>query len=157
MLTRLVPSNQFTSKSAEPFILGGLTGVITSFFLCPFDGIKCRSQVSRAVGASREGSFSTIVRHLWRSKGPAGFFNGIVAQVSVTVPFYFFFFGTYSLSCEQLKKRTSLSESLCFFISGGGPHVVLNVYELNVKRDARRRLGRASIVDRYLSARRSED
>ena len=118
MLNRLVPTNQYIPKSLEPFIFGGLTGIITSFFLCPFDGIKCRSQVSRSVG-TREGSFSSIVRHLWRTKGASGFYNGIVAQISVTVPFYFFFFGTYSFSCDQLKKRTSQSESLCFFISGG--------------------------------------
>lgn len=117
-LERLFASQSLVSNpDLKPFALGAMTGLLTAAALCPFDVIKCRSQVNTDVVGS-SGSFSSILRHILRSGGPRALYTGIVAQTATLVPFYALFFGSYKLCCDQLKRRTALPESAVFFISG---------------------------------------
>jgi hypothetical protein len=117
-LTRLMKHQEAVPKAVEPFLSGALTGVCTSFALHPFDLIKARAQVNRSVG-DNAGSFSSILRHIVKTRGPTGLYSGIVSQVQCSAMFYLSFFGSYNVLCRELKKLDVLSDPVVYFISGG--------------------------------------
>eukprot|EP01041_Mallomonas_annulata_P013958 gene13958-29709_t len=103
-------------ESILPFFTGGVTGFCTAFALCPADVIKCRAQLSRAVGGSDR--FRDIVSSTLKSEGLAGLYTGINAQIMRDIPFYCFFFGTYHVTCQYFKKH-KVPDSLTYFMAGG--------------------------------------
>lgn len=117
-LTRAMASQASVPKTAEPFLAGALTGICTSFALAPFDLIKARAQVSRAVG-DRGSRFTVILRHILATKGPAMLYSGIASQVMCSSLFYASFFGSYTLICAELRKLNSVSDSAVYVVAGG--------------------------------------
>ena len=111
-------SNNSVPKSIEPFATGGLTGMLTSFALAPFDLIKARAQVSRVVGG-HSGSFSAILRHILATKGPAMLYSGIVSQVMCSSVFYASFFGSYTVVTAELRRANVFPDSIIYILAGG--------------------------------------
>ena len=105
-------------KPIEPFATGALTGICTSFALHPFDLIKARAQVNRSVG-DNAGKFSSILKHILKTRGPLALYSGIVIQVQCSSLFYLSFFGSYNVICSQLKQYDIFAESFIYFVSGG--------------------------------------
>eukprot|EP01038_Epipyxis_sp_PR26KG_P005247 gene5247-7292_t len=109
-----VVSNWYT-----PFLNGGITGVFSSFALCPCDVVKCRSQVNTANGALRA-TFSTVVSSIIRNEGFRGLYRGIGAQLCRDVPFYCSFFGSYDVLCQVLRVSfPEASDTSIYFTAGG--------------------------------------
>jgi len=116
-LTRIVDGQKNIPKSVEPFVIGSLTGVCTSFALAPFDLVKSRAQVNRG---STAGAYTTIIKQVMTSpRGPAMLYSGIVAMTQCSALFYMSFFGSYSLLCRELKQMDNFSDSVVYFVSGG--------------------------------------
>jgi hypothetical protein len=127
-LERIFASQSLVSNpELKPFTLGAMTGLLTAVALCPFDVIKCRSQINTdKVGSS--GSFPSILGQILRSGGLRALYTGIVAQTITLVPFYALFFGSYKFCCDQLKRRTALPESAVFFVSGAHIAIESNLF-----------------------------
>lgn len=109
----------------EPFISGALTGAVTSFSLCPFDVLKCRSQVMLAQGGSKAagnlagGVMRTVFNDIITKQGVSGLYRGMKSQIVRDIPFYSSFFGSYEVFCALLQKNTDLPPESCFFLAGG--------------------------------------
>jgi solute carrier family 25 (mitochondrial ornithine transporter) member 2/15 len=107
-----------SESKSRSFITGSVTGFCTAFVLCPADVIKCRAQLNRAKGGT--GNVREIVNNIIRKEGVMGLYTGLHCQILRDIPFYFFFFGSYDLSCYFLRKSfPNLPDSAVFFISGG--------------------------------------
>lgn len=117
-LTRtLCPENNLLPEPLVPFVTGGITGFFSAFALCPMDVVKCRSQLSRATGGS--GNFMSIIGSTIRTDGMKGLYRGIGAQILRDMPFYLFFFGTYSTIRDYLKDHAKLPETVTYIAAGG--------------------------------------
>lgn len=100
------------------YLTGGITGFCTAFVLCPADILKCRAQLERAAGGT--GNIRELMGKIIKKEGLRGFYTGLGCQIARDIPFYFFFFGSYELSCSQLKKNfPTMSDTAVYFISGG--------------------------------------
>jgi hypothetical protein len=122
LLTRLLApvlnAHAGESSATGQFITGGITGALTTLVLTPFDILKCRAQLDIARGNSSL-PMSQVAAKLWRTQGPRGFYVGFASQVMRDCPFYAFFFGSYEISCQLLRKYTHLQDPTVYLISGG--------------------------------------
>ena len=120
LLTRIF--DKYTTMGPESntrsFLTGSITGLCTAFILCPADIVKCRAQLQRALGGS--GNVRHIMKNIIQKDGFAGFYTGIGSQIARDIPFYFFFFGSYDMSCSLLRRCfPSMPDSSVYFVSGG--------------------------------------
>ncbi|CAM9582904.1 unnamed protein product [Scytosiphon promiscuus] len=132
----------------QPIFFGGVTGILTTFVLCPSDVIKCKVQIGRSIrtgvvetggagGAGAGGAMAKagaglpvlnatqMTRHILRTQGIPGLFVGLGAQFVRDIPFYAAFFGTYETvvnNGKQLPCEVPL-EAL-YFVAGGLAGVV---------------------------------
>lgn len=111
-------SSDYQPPLHEPFLIGGVTGSITAFVLCPCDVLKCRAQTNHANGLARE-SFTQLLQRTYRMEGMRGLYKGMGAQILRDIPFYSSFFGSYDILCMGLKRFTSLSDTAVYFLAGG--------------------------------------
>lgn len=126
-----ITSNDRVSNSkkdldfTQPFLNGALTGAVTSVFLCPFDVVKCRSQVWLAHNGSNnsikqpKNIMMTVVKQIMKTEGVRGMFRGFATQITRDIPFYASFFGSYEVLCMLLQKYTELPDTAVYFVSGG--------------------------------------
>lgn len=103
----------------RPFMMGGTTGLCTSFVLCPADVVKCHTQMASShAGASKVGSVD-IARRLW-GRGLSGFYKGFEAQLLRDGAFYACFFGSYDVCGHLLQAGfPSLPDQVRYFLAGG--------------------------------------
>lgn len=121
-----------TNKSKDvnyvlPFANGAVTGAVTSVFLCPFDVLKCRSQVLLATNGTTttatvkqpKNIMMTVIRQMMKTEGLKGLYRGYSSQLMRDIPFYSSFFGSYEVICMVMQKYTDLPDAAVYFISGG--------------------------------------
>ncbi|XP_026790945.3 solute carrier family 25 member 15a [Pangasianodon hypophthalmus] len=83
---------------------GSVASIFSSLALCPTELVKCRLQAMHEMEASGKiagGQKSTVwsvVRHVLKTNGPLGFYQGLSTTIVREIPGYFCFFGGYELS-----------------------------------------------------------
>ncbi|RPA85379.1 mitochondrial carrier [Ascobolus immersus RN42] len=132
---RIIKDNFYASHQALPVFghacAGVLAGWTVSFVAAPVENVKARLQVQyhdvRKAGLLHHGKPLPGVKYtgpidcitkLVREHGLRGLFNGLFATM-VFRSYFFFWWGSYSLFTNELKKRTALSDPMINFWAGG--------------------------------------
>lgn len=88
-----------TAQKIEPFIAGGLVGVLSSFFSTPFDVIKIRLQLDNISEKRLKGTVHAT-KYIYRNYGLSVFYLGTIVNLYREVLFASAYFGSY----ETLKR-----------------------------------------------------
>lgn len=109
----------------QPILYGGVTGALAAVTLCPFEVVKCKTQVLRS---SKSSTFSPalsardVAKQILRTDGLPGFYRGLSAQVGRDALFFGLFFGVYEITLGDFKQRArrwNVPEELAYICSGG--------------------------------------
>jgi solute carrier family 25 carnitine/acylcarnitine transporter 20/29 len=103
---------------AKPVLIGGVTGILSAFVLCPCDVVKCRAQANILHGQGAV-NVTDITKNIIKTSGVSGLWRGIGAQILRDVPFNATFFGSYDILCHLFQRHTKWSEGTVYFIAGG--------------------------------------
>ncbi|XP_062872623.1 solute carrier family 25 member 15a [Trichomycterus rosablanca] len=83
---------------------GSVASVFSSLALCPTELVKCRLQTMHEMEASgkiasgKKSTVYSVVRHVLKTNGPLGFYQGLPTTIMREIPGYFCFFGGYEMS-----------------------------------------------------------
>lgn len=88
-----------SAKKMEPFIAGGMVGVMSSIFSTPFDVVKIRLQLDNISERKLKGTMHAT-KYLYKNFGLSVFYLGTVVNLFREVIFAAAYFGSY----ETLKK-----------------------------------------------------
>ncbi|XP_043927595.1 mitochondrial ornithine transporter 1 isoform X2 [Protopterus annectens] len=106
------------------------SGSVASWFaglaLCPTELVKCRLQAMYEMEASGKipkghNTVWSVIKTIFRTEGPLGFFQGLTSTWLREMPGYFFFFGGYETSRSILASGRSKDElgPVALMASGG--------------------------------------
>ncbi|KAF5895942.1 mitochondrial ornithine transporter 1-like, partial [Clarias magur] len=122
---------------------GSLASIFSSMALCPTELVKCRLQTMHEMEASGKivgGQKSTVwsvVKHVLKTNGPLGFYQGLSTTMVREIPGYFCFFGGYELSRSAFahvldRKKEDIGIGPLMFSGGfGGALLWLVVYPID--------------------------
>lgn len=82
------------SKKIEPFIAGGMVGIMSSFFSTPFDVVKIRLQLDNITERKLKGTLHAA-RYLYKNFGLSVFYLGTIVNLCREVLFAAAYFGSY--------------------------------------------------------------
>lgn len=89
-------------SAAASLACGCLSGLVTATATFPLDVVRRRMQVEGQGHAGGGATYAGVMRQIWRSRGPAGFYAGITAEFCKVVPGVAIAYGTY----EAMKQWT---------------------------------------------------
>lgn len=114
--------NRESLRKYEPFVAGGLVGVVSSFFSTPFDVVKVRLQLDNVTDQKYRGTIHAS-RLLFREHGTSVFFLGTVVNLYREVIFAAAYFGVYETMKYHfdiyLKSKDVDLPQLVILLSGG--------------------------------------
>ncbi|XP_048371055.1 mitochondrial ornithine transporter 1-like [Sphaerodactylus townsendi] len=142
-------------------IAGSFSSVFSSMVLCPTELVKCRMQalhemkVTGQTTLSQRSSTWAVVKAIFQSEGPLGFFQGLTSTWLREVPGYFFFFGGYEVSRSFFLQAGQSKEELGALpvtVSGGigGAAFWLAVYPIDSVKSRIQVLSMAGRQDGFL-------
>lgn len=101
---------------------GFFAAFFSSFVLCPTELVKCKLQSMKETG-SVQMSASKLTRHIVKTQGFKGLFNGLGSTIAREMPGYFAFFGGIAATKHLLAEHSSLPKDeghpLVALLSGG--------------------------------------
>ncbi|XP_036022656.1 mitochondrial ornithine transporter 1 isoform X2 [Onychomys torridus] len=118
--------NQAKLSDLQNAAAGSFASAFAALVLCPTELVKCRLQTmyemesSGKIAASQNTVWS-VVKEIFKTDGPLGFYHGLSSTLLREVPGYFLFFGGYELSRSFFASGKSKDElgPVPLMLSGG--------------------------------------
>mmetsp|Transcript_33041 Transcript_33041/g.69542 ORF Transcript_33041/g.69542 Transcript_33041/m.69542 type:complete len:347 (+) Transcript_33041:105-1145(+) len=106
--TTTTANNSFTKNA----VCGGITGLVSSFIVCPTEHIKTKLQTNHVSnGTSLYRDSFHAAEHTFTNHGIAGLYRGFSATIARQSLGFVVYFGTYDRLKKSIRKRSSNSQS----------------------------------------------
>mmetsp|Transcript_13802 Transcript_13802/g.38835 ORF Transcript_13802/g.38835 Transcript_13802/m.38835 type:complete len:254 (-) Transcript_13802:102-863(-) len=94
-------NSRFKHLPGATYLGGFLAGILGAMLGCPFSVVKIQLQAS---GRDVHANTRSAILAVWRSRGSAGFYQGLGAMIIQQVPYGTVYLGTYGKLRERLPK-----------------------------------------------------
>ncbi|WRT70732.1 uncharacterized protein IL334_007730 [Kwoniella shivajii] len=135
---KLFPHNHITiPPQFHSMTAGAGAGLVASITTCPLDVVKTRLQAQQhALGSEGYESVSKIMKNIWRSAGPKGFYRGLGPTLAGYLPTWGIYFtvydmvkdkaGGWTLSNGPLKGNTAVVHIFAAMTAGATGTIMTN-------------------------------